>query len=986
MRLLLAACCLSVIFCPAIEFSAKAEPGLAKRIGPDLEDYNPPYDRSARTLARAIEAYDRGDDPTVERLARARLDELGRRMVRDPYAEIDARFLLARALEGQSRASEAESQYRSGLALLRPLVEALAGKPAPDRLARWVTYFDVVLRSNLSRQGRIREADLLVRLIPIAEPKDAKAERASVGYLPGIATTQCPGAALVVRSRTADEEQTRQSWQSLADHAFADDRASDAVEPLKQVLKLDQATAGPEHCLVELDYRGLGEAQFAAQDFASAAESARRVVALSVKLQPTAGRSPYGLHLLGRALARLGDPVGAEAALTEAVTIARRNAPDNEDTRQAQLDLAAHLVAENKLTEAEAEYRLILTGLERPYGTPDILLALDIRETIGYLADKQGRLGDAAEEYRRVCAARSELSTQTSRGSLASPTIGDAARAGDCAMRLSLALFRWASVGGGTAAGDRSDALMGEAFAIAQNALPSPSGEAFARAFARRQAGSSAALIDRYEEAVRNRDAAGLSLNPNWTDPRGFVSESSEHSAVRETLNREVGEAATALAATLPQYWEARKPRALDLSRLRPATKSRRSLLGADEALIYLMVPADNRMGLVFAVSREKAAWTRIGMTGADLRTAVQKLRREIDPEAYGVENAPEPDKATFDRELAYRLYIALLSDPLVREVFEPKRTIIVVPTGPLTSLPPAVLITHAPQGDDRFVSTLQATDWLLRSHAIAVLPSVTSLGLLRDPARKRGPGSEPLLAFANPSFTPPEDVNPQSPATSEKRGLRTYRSYFTGGVPTVEDLTGMPQLPDAYDEGLALAKVLKAPASAVLTGSAASKAALLSRNSDGSLAKVRVLEFATHGLVAGNGDGLSEPSLVLAATPRAEDWLLTASEAATLKLNTDWVLLSACNTASPDGEGAEGLSGLTRGFFAAGAKALLVSHWTVDDTAARLVPDVIALNRRGLSRAEALRKASLAVLDDTTELKANPYYWAAFTLIGEPN
>lgn len=42
--------------------------------------------------------------------------------------------------------------------------------------------------------------------------------------------------------------------------------------------------------------------------------------------------------------------------------------------------------------------------------------------------------------------------------------------------------------------------------------------------------------------------------------------------------------------------------------------------------------------------------------------------------------------------------------------------------------------------------------------------------------------------------------------------------------------------------------------------------------------------------------------------------------------------------------------------------------------------------NRRGLSRAEALRKASLAVLEDTTELKANPYYWAAFTLISEPN
>ncbi|MCA1662148.1 MAG: CHAT domain-containing protein [Novosphingobium sp.] len=181
------------------------------------------------------------------------------------------------------------------------------------------------------------------------------------------------------------------------------------------------------------------------------------------------------------------------------------------------------------------------------------------------------------------------------------------------------------------------------------------------------------------------------------------------------------------------------------------------------------------------------------------------------------------------------------------------------------------------------------------------------------------------------------------------------------------------------------LAKVLKASASSVLTDSAASKAALFARNADGRLARVRVLEFATHGLVAGEGDGLSEPSLVLAAASKAEDWLLTASEAATLKLNTDWVLLSACNTGSPDGEGAEGLSGLTRGFFAAGANALLVSHWTVDATAVRLVPDVIARHAKGLGRAEALRQASLAILDDKTASKANPYYWATFALIGEP-
>jgi len=83
------------------------------------------------------------------------------------------------------------------------------------------------------------------------------------------------------------------------------------------------------------------------------------------------------------------------------------------------------------------------------------------------------------------------------------------------------------------------------------------------------------------------------------------------------------------------------------------------------------------------------------------------------------------------------------------------------------------------------------------------------------------------------------------------------------------------------------------------------------------------VLTFATHGLLAGDLKGLSEPALVL--TPPKEgteldDGLLTASEVAQLKLDADWVILSACNTAAPDGTpGAEGLSGLAKAFFYAG-------------------------------------------------------------------
>ena len=87
-----------------------------------------------------------------------------------------------------------------------------------------------------------------------------------------------------------------------------------------------------------------------------------------------------------------------------------------------------------------------------------------------------------------------------------------------------------------------------------------------------------------------------------------------------------------------------------------------------------------------------------------------------------------------------------------------------------------------------------------------------------------------------------------------------------------------------------------------------------------------------------------------------ADDGLLTASEIATLKLNADWVVLSACNTAAGGGEGAEALSGLARAFFYAGARALLVSHWAVYSTAATELTTKTFANARGQARCRPRR------------------------------
>ena len=141
---------------------------------------------------------------------------------------------------------------------------------------------------------------------------------------------------------------------------------------------------------------------------------------------------------------------------------------------------------------------------------------------------------------------------------------------------------------------------------------------------------------------------------------------------------------------------------------------------------------------------------------------------------------------------------------------------------------------------------------------------------------------------------------------------------------------------------------------------------------------------------MAGDFDGLAEPALVLTPPIKGsgdDDGLLTASEIAQLKLNADWVVLSACNTAAPDGTpGAEGLSGLSKAFFFAGARSLVVSHWAVVSKAGvKLITRMFEEAAAGAPKAEALRRSMMALVADKSEpYWAHPMMWAPFVVVGE--
>jgi CHAT domain-containing protein len=298
-----------------------------------------------------------------------------------------------------------------------------------------------------------------------------------------------------------------------------------------------------------------------------------------------------------------------------------------------------------------------------------------------------------------------------------------------------------------------------------------------------------------------------------------------------------------------------------------------------------------------------------------------------------------------------------------------------------------------------------------VRSHAITVLPSASALVTLRH----LPPGSatrEKLIGFGDPYFNEQQAAEAEAPSPAETvevaaadqpgadavtRGLplRRRASPHTEDVDTAE-LAMLPRLPDTRLELTTIAKVLNVdPAKALYLGKAANEQNVETMD----LSRFRIVAFATHGLVPGDIDGLTQPALALTAPQVAGvkgNGLLTMEKILALKLDADWVVLSACNTAAGAGAGAEAASGLGMAFFYAGTRALLVTNWPVESASAReLTSDLFrrVAADQSVTRAEALRQAMMAVLDgpgsvdssdNTVFTYAHPLFWAPYSLIGD--
>lgn len=533
---------------------------------------------------------------------------------------------------------------------------------------------------------------------------------------------------------------------------------------------------------------------------------------------------------------------------------------------------------------------------------------------------------------------------------------------------------------------EKGPALDQEALENAQRAGQSAAAAAIQQLGARASAGNDALakLVRENQDLTafwRSRDRALTEALSKPSTP--------ENAAIVATIRKQMADTETKISA-LTERLQREFSDFAALTNPKPMTREEVAQhLRDNEALVFLLV-GDNE-SYVFALTRDGFEWKTIPYGYNAISDKVARFRKGLVVEA----DNPNARRDGFDLDAAHDLYETLIGPiaGLVRD----KQHLLIVPSGPLTALPFHLLVTEKPAlalpQDAANRASAEAeryrdAAWLIRRHAVTVLPSVASLKALRMEASME-PAGKPMIGFGDPVF----GTEQPTPAPKQERGrkrsiTRAYSEFWRGaGVDRGKLAEALPRLEETAVELNAIAKRLGAPASDIKLREDASEATIKRAPLD----DYRVVYFATHGLVAGDVKGLAEPSLVftLPVKPTQEDdGLLTASEVAQLKLNADWVVLSACNTIAGDRPGAEALSGLARAFFYAGARALLVSHWAVESNAATALTTAtfkVMAENPGIGRAEALRRAMLAYLDDKTPgHSADPAYWGPFSIIGE--
>ncbi|WP_218667920.1 CHAT domain-containing protein [Sphingopyxis sp. KK2] len=658
-------------------------------------------------------------------------------------------------------------------------------------------------------------------------------------------------------------------------------------------------------------------------------------------------------------LARTGQPAKAIARLDAEPDLLRGGSGSS--ALEFRSRIGAALVAEGRVEEGAAILDEAIPAVARTWDlTDDRRIDAHVARGAAILARDPAAGETAAADYRQAVAgatARVEA-TQTTEG-----------------LVLAVRRYRPAFEGflGALSPDTASSTARADAFAAAQWSSIGETAATLAKVAAQTSRSSGpVAEKERFRQEVRDSVAALNRDIAQWLSVPGGDDQELLRKFYLRDVDAVMGDMSTEeIAAIDPAYDGLVKPRPLAADRVQ-------ALLGKGEALLFFL--PDARGTSVFALTQRGFTWHRSALTrdalARDVDTLRAQLKRDIKERWVGsVDN--------FDEALAYRLYRELIA-PIEPALGGATRLMTVTP-GPLSGLPLTLLVTAPvpPEGEPAF---------LIDRYEVTTLPSVSSLFSIRcllhaqaerpaacgdGPARARDASAPTLFAAGAPALKgfPGAD-----------RGVVEYSEIFDRGVASPARILEMSYLPGAQREIDGVRALFPGDTATALTGPAATEAVI---KTSPNLKKARYVLFSTHGLLASETGLDGEPGLVF--TPPAEgaqseldDGLLTASEAAQLKLAADIVILSACNTASSaKGGDAEGLSGLAQSFFYAGAGALLVSHWPLDDASGAAIVTRLfaAIEQKPGASSSAFHNAVLALRRDP-EASA-PAFWAPLVYVG---
>jgi tetratricopeptide (TPR) repeat protein len=879
---------------------------------------------------------------------------------------------LAELYREQGRYTEAEPLHKRSLAIREKVL-------GPQHPLVGASLHNLALLYQA--QGRLAEAEPIVRRSLAIGEKILGPEHPNVGK-----TLSNLAALYLVQGRYAEAEplfrrdvairekalgpehpDVGTALNNLAELYRAQGRDAETEPLFRRSLAIYEKVLGPEHRSVATMLNNLAGLYMDQEHLDKAEPLYKRSLAIAEKaLGPDHPEVARALGHVGIVQMRRGRLAEAESLYKRSLAIAEKAlGPEHPDVGTALNNLAGLYAVQGRYADAEPLSRRDLAIREKALGPdhPDVAGSLSNLAAVALAQRDWGRAADYLRRATRVIERRAEhalggraegLSTRVKRQS-SSDFMG--------LVKITHQLAAEGRAPGATAA---------EMFVTAQWAQASEVAASLSQMAARSAAGSPdlAGLVRERQDLAgewQAKDKLLIAAKSQAPAKRNAGAEKALGDRLG-AIDARLAEIGRKLAKDFPDY------AALAIPAPAPVAEVQ-SQLRPDEALVLFLDTPEQAVSVpdvyvlpeetfVWVVTKSGVRWVRSALGTAALQREVAALRCGLDDalwddpgkakwcaeevKAHRRNSGPYQNVLPFELGRAHALYKALLGP--FEDLIKGKH-LLIVPSGALTQLPFQVLVTEAPRTAVP-VATAEYRDaaWLGARQAITVLPAVSSLKALRAHAKASRAGKA-YLGIGNPLLDGDRnDANDAARAALARTrqactaipieaAMAARAAPVRGGVPRVAtrgalaDVTAIKRqvpLPETADELCRVAAELKADTGDMRLGARATEPEVRRLSRSGELAKYRVLHFATHGAMAGELDKDREPGLLLTPPEKAspqDDGYLSASEIAALKLDADWVVLSACNTAAGGASSAEALSGIARAFIYAGTRALLVSH-----------------------------------------------------------